>query len=462
MLALAVVGAFASVGAAAFVGGRMALATMVAAELFLLCAWKPATGTYVYIATLPFLVGLGRDRIIPFFRPNEALLLLVIAGALTGAYLRYVNGRSFYVRLTPVDTPLAVFVVLSTVWPLTSMLIRSEVPAGSDIAAVLPICKLAGLLLLVRTTIRTESQRLVCIRLIAWTAFVVAVIAFLQTRGVGPVTAFLDTFYAAEGTPASTERGSATLGHPIAVGDYIVIGLALVIASGVRHLLRRWEQILLGVVLAAGVLGTGQFSTWLGVLVAGTAVLSRYPALRQRAVRFLPAVLLVLVLAAPTVANRLEGFGGERGLPLSWLTRWDNVAHLYWPQIAEGGFLIGISPNSVLVPPDTWREQIYLESGYLQLLWVGGIPLVIAFGWLAVALRRHCQRTAGMPGAVGACGSALEAAWWMVLILSLIDIHLLLRGSGDLIFMLIAIATAARTEGTSITHAALRQSHVLR
>ncbi|WP_211169603.1 hypothetical protein [Pseudonocardia bannensis] len=398
-------------------------------------------GTYVYLVTLPFLAGLGRDRVLPVFRPNEALLLLCIAAAMTGGYLRYLNGKPLRLRFRPIDGPLAAFVLLSTLWPITSMMLRGQTPELSDMMAVLPICKLVGLLLLVRTTVLNEQQRLRCIRIIMWTAAVIAVLALLQTRGFGPVVSLLNTFWSPEDSPVTTDRGTTTLGHAIATGDFITIGLALVIASSVRGILGRRERIVLGSFLAAGVLASGQFSTWIAALLSVVVILCRYPGLRRRAVRLIPVTVPLLIVGAPVVSARLEGFGGERGLPISWLTRWDNIASVYWPHIADWGFLIGVSPNSVLPAPDVWRELLYLEAGYLQLLWVGGIPLFVGFAWFAIMLNRQIRSSADHPGATGACASALEVAWWMVLVLSLIDIHLLLRGSGDLIFTLIAITT---------------------
>ena len=84
---------------------------------------------------------------------------------------------------------------------------------------------------------------------------------------------------------------------------------------------------------------------------------------------------------------------------------------------------------------ETWRELLYLESGYLQFLWVGGLPLLAAVGWLSVVVLRQARRVAADPGPAGAFAAALWAGWWMVLVLSVIDIHLVLRGTGELIFV---------------------------
>lgn len=445
--------------------GAWILVVVAALALFVLTAWRPVVATYLYLVTLPFLAGIPRDTLLPVVRPNEALLVLLIAGALAGGYLRFLTGEPLRLRLRPLDGALGALVLLSTVWALASMMLRGIPPESSDLLAVLPICKLAALLLLVRTTVRTEVQRLRCIRIMIWTAAAISLIAILQTLQFGPVVSLLSSYWTDSSDGADlTARGSTTLAHPIATGDYIIIGLTLVIGCRVRGLLGRWEALVLGLVLGTGALASGQFSTWISLLVAAIVILYRNPELRRRALRFLPAVVPVLIVGAPAVLARLEGFGGAHGLPPSWLIRWDNLTYFYLPKIVDFGFLIGVSPDSVLVPPDVWREHVFLESGYLQLLWVGGIPLFVCFCWFSVALLRRVRELVVRPDSVGACAAALEVAWWMVITLSLIDIHLFLRGSGDLTFTLIAITTRGlhSSEVAAVGRVAVGGVHPLR
>jgi hypothetical protein len=123
------------------------------------------------------------------------------------------------------------------------------------------------------------------------------------------------------------------------------------------------------------------------------------------------------------------------------------VTHLFLPHLVENGrFLVGVSPNSTVVPPDTWRDIVYLESGYLQLLWVGGVPLLVGFIALSVTVLSLTRRLSSRTDGVGACASALNIAWWMVLLLSLTDPHLFMRGPSDLLFTLIAIVTGRAAE----------------
>lgn len=418
-----------------------ALGLLVGMGLFAAAAYRPVFATYAYLGTLPIVAGIDRGILIPLVRPNEALLALLLAGAILGGYLRFCRGDGVPLRPHRLDMPLAAFTLLSTVWPLASLMLRGQTPLVSEMVAVLPVSKLVAIYLLVRFTIATEPQLLRCIRLIVWPGAVVALIAILQTLQFGPVVSMLKAGW----TPTMergelTERGSTTLASSIATGDYIIICLVLVISCGVRALLGRRERLVLGFVLGAGVLAAGQFSTWISAVVAGALIFWRFPELRRRAVRFLPVVAAACVVGAPAFVGRLQGFG-ELGLPQSWLVRWDNLASLYLPEFDLLRVFMGVTPDPVLQAPETWREVVYLESGYLQFLWIGGIPLLAAFGWLSVVVLRSTAQLRARPDALGACVSALEIAWWFLLVLSVLDPHLTLRGTGDLLFTLLAIAT---------------------
>ncbi len=415
--------------------------------IFAAAAYRPVFATYAYLGTLPIVAGIDRGNLIPLVRPNEALLAVLLAGAIFGGYLRYCRGETVPFRLHRLDVPLAGFVLLSTVWPLASLMLRGQLPLITEVVAVLPICKLLAIYLLVRFTIATEPQLVRCFRLIVWPGAVVAVIAILQTLQFGPVLAMLAAGWSPEAEAGElASRGSTTLASPIATGDYIIICLVLVLCCGARGLLERRERLVLGLVLGTGVLAAGQFSTWISAAVAGALILWRFPELRRQAKRFLWVIPIAFVVGAPAFIGRLEGFA-DLGVPISWLGRWDNLSNFYIPEFGLVNVLVGVSPDPVLDAPETWREVIYLEAGYLQFLWIGGLPLLIAFGWLSVAVLRRARELTGSPGAVGATASALEICWWFLLVLTVLDPHLTMRGTGDLLFTMLAITTGALCGG---------------
>ena len=76
-------------------GPLLALATigvLVLVGLFAAAAYRPVFATYGYLGTLPLIAGIDRGNLIPLVRPNEALLVVLIAGAVFGGYLRWCRG----------------------------------------------------------------------------------------------------------------------------------------------------------------------------------------------------------------------------------------------------------------------------------------------------------------------------------------------------------------------------------
>ncbi|MGH3914452.1 MAG: hypothetical protein ACRDTC_13765 [Pseudonocardiaceae bacterium] len=444
LIAGTALGAVVVLSAAIVFGARgvgVVLGVLLGVGLFTVTVYRPIAALYVYLGTLPIVVGIDRDTLIPLVRPNEALLVLLLAGACLGGYLRYCRGDAVELRLNRLDVPLAAFLLASTVWPLTSLMLRGHTPLPADLAAVLPVCKLVAIYLLVRFTVSTQEQVVRAIRLIIWPGSVVAVIAILQTLGFGPVLTLLASVWSpTEAAGTITERGGTTLSSPIATGDYIIFCLVLVICCGARGMLDRRERLGLGIVLSAGVLASGQFSTWISAAVAATLILWRFPDLRRKAWRFLPMLPIIFAIGAPAFLARIGGFS-DRSVPDSWQGRWDNLSTFYLPRFDWLNILVGVSPDPVLQAPERWREVIYLENGYLQFLWIGGIPLLLAFGWLSVAVLRRSEELMAEPGALGASAAALWIVWVFLLVLTFIDPHLTMRGIGDIIFVLLAITT---------------------
>ncbi len=433
-------------GAAGTIGGRYVLLAVLGLAATAVTIRRPISATYIYLVALPFLAGIERGALVPLVRPNEALLVLLLVAVLAGAYVRHVAGGPIRVRVEPLDAPLAVFVLLATLWPVASLLLRGVEPHAADLAALLPVCKLTAVLLLVRTTVVSDVQMRRCVQLVVLPATAIALIAVLQTLRFGPVLGLLEAYWNATTTSFDTEvRGSTTLAHPIATGDYIVIGLVLLVTGRLKGVLRSRWWLIPGAILATGVLAAGQFSSWLAAVIAGAIVLRGFPAARARAALLAPLVPVAAVVGAPAVLGRLANFqSGE--IPVSWQVRWDNVAHFYLPQLAGPGLFLGVSPNSVIEAPETWRDKIYIEAGYVQFLWIGGLPLLLAFLWLSVRILRHVARRRSAPGAYGVCCATLEVIWWIVLVLTVLDPHLFLRGVGDVLFTLIAISNRSAHE----------------
>lgn len=424
--------------------GTVAIAVVLlalsAGAVLVVTALRPVSAVYLYVATMPFLAGIDRSTLIPLIRPNEAVLALAVTGAVAGGLVRGIrSGVLPRPVLHRVDLPLAVFVVLATVWPVASEMLRGITPTGADLAATLPIIKLAALYVLVRVTVRSRTQVERLVRLVVWPAALVGATAVLQTLQVAPVLSVLQVWWASGGAAADLqERGTTTLGSPLATGDVLVIAAVVLVCCTVRGLLGRRERIVAAVLLVAGILATGQVTAWISAAVAAGFLLAAFPELRRRSWRALLPLAVLAAVGVPALSVRLQATSSG-GVPISWLTRWDNLSHFYLPALGDFHFLLGVRPDSVLRAPETWRDVIYLESGYLELLWVGGIPLLLGFVWLSRAVLRTARDGAGAPDARGALAQALGISWWMLIVVSVLDAHLTLRGTGDLLFVLLGV-----------------------
>jgi hypothetical protein len=279
-------------------------------------------------------------------------------------------------------------------------------------------------------------------------AVAISTIAVLQVLDVEPVASLIHTYYPV--LPLDLHRASTTLSNPVATGDYMLIGAVLLLTSWMRGLFVGRGLTVCVILLAAGLTAAGQFSTWLGAAIVGVVLLRVNVSLRKPAVQFAPVLVIAVLVSSPALVDRLGEFSNGQSAPVSWLVRWTNLTTLYLPPLFEdGGFVLGVRVNSVIAPPDTWRDAVYLESGYLQLLWMGGIPLLVGFIWLSAAVLGRSGQLSMRGDDIGACAAAVVVVWWMVLILLLFDPHLFMRGPGDLFFVLIGITLSSAAERRS-------------
>ena len=353
-------------------------------------ARHPVWAAYIFLATQPFVGGIDRGKLIPLLRPSEAIQFGLMGAVLLGALIRACQGERMTVRLTKLDRAVVILCLVSSLWPLCWEFMRHQIPSSSDIFSTVVLWRLAGLYAMFRWVVKTPEQVRKCLWILLVSATLLAMLAILDSLGIwhpgGPWTPALNQ-------GPSSGRGGATLNSAIAVGDYL--GYSLAVAS-VWILRRRRPRLLIaamGGMIFLGILGTGQFSAWFELIIVVFVVARTEGQMRQLLKWLAPAAFAGAIVAWPVVSTRLSGFGsaGHSLLPQSWQGRIDNLTNFYIPRLAHFRWVFGIRPDTVLPAPETWRQVIYLESGYLWLFWVGGIPLVLAFLWLL----RHGFRVTG-------------------------------------------------------------------
>ncbi len=421
----------------------LALSLLVAVA----AVWKwPPLAAYALIGLTPLTAGISRGTALPFVRVNEAIALVVGVALVTRFIVQLRTGQLPKLRLGSVEVSMVLLAVCSSVVPLWWMTVRQRVMTGDDLLYGLVLWKYFGLYVLIRMSVSTDRQILRCLRISVVAACVVAVLAILQSLGLFGVPRILAIWYPAFGFNGATNtfsaRGSSTLGLPAATADLMLFNLAIV--SGVWMRSRRHRALLVpaAALLVLAALSAGEFSSAIGLVVAVIAIAVVTNSARLLAI-FVPAGLVSSQLLQPVFAARLSGFQSVAGLPVSWIGRLQNLQSYFWPTLfSHWNFLLGVRPSARIPVASQVTGFVWIESGYTWLLWGGGIPLFAAFVFFVVATAKRGWDAAHKNlGAAGVAGIASFVAIIVTAVLMAFDPHLTYRGSADLMFVLIALAT---------------------
>jgi hypothetical protein len=411
------------------------------------CVWKwPALAAYLVIAITPLTAGINRGAALPVLRPHEALAFLVgIALASRGlAQLR--TGQLPRLRLGRVELSMLLLAVCSSLLPLWQMTVRQRPISNDDFLYTVVLWKYLGLYALIRMSVRTDRQIWRCLWISVAAASVVAVLAILQSLGLFGVPRILATYYAPFGyTNAFAARGSSTLGLPAATADLMIFNLAIVSGLWVRSRGRRGLLAAAAGLFVLATLSAAEFSSAIGLVVAVVAIAVITNSARLLAV-FVPAGVIASQLLQPVFAARFSGFQTVSGLPVSWIGRWENLRAYYLPLLfSHWNLLLGVRPSARIAVASQGTGFVWIESGYVWLLWGGGLPFLAAFVFFVLATAKRGWNAAhDNLGAAGVAGIASFVAITVTAVLMVFDPHLTYRGSADLMFVLIALA-ATRT-----------------
>lgn len=409
----------------------------------------PAFGAYLLLFTTPLLTGLARGAI-PL-RPNEMLLLAVLFAMAVRVVLLMLCRQYQLPHLDRMDFALIALSVSSSLLPVLWCLARAVPLTQDDLLYSLVFVKYYALYRVFRSTIRTVPQVQVCLILSMLAAIIVAIVGVLQVRGLFGVPHFLMVHFDkpfegfAEGSLAMMRaRATSTLASTFATADLMIMNT--IIALGLFRTTRRHWALVVGLIaFLAGCVVAGEFSGYLGMLVAVLA----YGALNGNLFSLLPKSLAIgsvgILPFWGVIADRLAGFSLPQGVPHSWNGRWENLQHFFFPRLADFNWLLGVQPSPRLPAPEAWRDFVYLESGYVSLVWCGGLPLLAAFayfvGVVVTKLRRVARQRRDAVGVAALAGFCYLIA---ILVLMLFDPHLTVRGSADLFFPLLAMSLVDR------------------
>ena len=431
-------------GLAAGVAPEAALAGAAVVVLVVLVALRPVSAAYLWLGATPLIVGIDRGTALPVLRPNEALLLLLI-GTLAARWLVLLwLGRAGRPKLGALDAWFFLLALTGAALPLLWVLARGRALAVEDLLYAATVVKYYLVFVLVRIAVHNQTQARRCLWVALCAGAVVAVVAVLQSLRLFGVPELLSTYWAPAGrSQLSVGRGSSTIGVPAGTADVMIFSFAISAGMILTHSTRR-KAVLLGLsaTFVVGALASGQTAGLIGLLVGVLAV----GIVTRRLLAVLWAVVaitpVVAFLVAPVVALRLAQRDERSGVPASWLARWDNLTTYFWPELFSNySWILGVQPMPEAQGQESWQGVVYIESGHTWLLWIGGLPFLLAFLCFVRAAIRTAARTArSSTGAFAAAGVAAFTAWWVIAVVTVFDPHVFLRGSADLSFPLLALA----------------------
>ena len=416
-----------------------ALATALAAAAFV----HPPLAVYVIVLT-PLVAGMDRGTALPLIRPAEAITILVGVAVFARVLLALASGDPLLARPGAAEASIVFLAVTGSVLPLLFLAARGEAPTQDDILYSVQVLKFVLVYVIVRVSIRTKEQVGRCLRLAMAVGAVVAVLGVLQALDMLGVRQVLLTYFPpTDDALVGSSRASSTLAHPFAMADLMIFNVAIAGAWFERMGRQRW-LLTAGALFAVGALSSGEFSGALGLVVAVVALGLLTGHVHRAVVALLPVAMIAAVILRPVIDARLQGFSSPEGLPDSWLGRMHNLQTYVWPRLAEGlNWVLGVRPSARVPIGNAPEPFVYIESGYTWLLWVGGVPLLAGFIVFLVTNLRAVRRRAQQNDQIGVASTAAFVALSVVGVLTILDPHLTLRGSGDLLFVLLALAHVA-------------------
>ena len=435
LLGIAVVAALADIKI------KYAVAAVIVIGVMCWIMVRPPFAAYLLIFLTPLVVGVSGGAVVPLLRPNEALI--VLAGAAIG--LRWLaglrSGDIRWPRLDRVDVTLIALGVTSSVLPLMMMLVRQRPMTKDDLFYCMVMWKLLAEYVIVRSVISTREQAMRCLVLSMVAAAIVCAVGIVQSLGLAGFPGLIARYTSASSADGlvSIGRGSSLLGLPAATADLAILNLGIAIAMITRGYPRRLWLGGLAVLYALGVLAAAEFATVLGLIIAVFA-LTALTRSGRLAVYMIPVGFLGGVLLWPVIQLRLSGFHSTSGLPVSWLDRVYNLRTFFWPVLfSDHNWILGVRPSPRIATSNKAEGYIWIESGYTWLLWGGGVPLVASYIAFAAAVIQKSWGYAKRADPAGIAATAVAAAMCSQVVLMLFDPHLTFRGSGDALFLLLAL-----------------------
>ena len=154
----------------------------------------------------------------------------------------------------------------------------------------------------------------------------------------------------------------------------------------------------------------------------------------------IPVSVLGGLLLWPVISSRLGGFNSPSGLPVSWIDRLYNLRTYFWPVLfSDNNWILGVTQAARIALESKRFGFVWIESGYTWLLWGGGIPLLASYIAFVGAVLRKGWIYMRRADTAGIAATAVTVAICAQVVLMVFDPHLTYRGSGDALFLILAL-----------------------
>ena len=375
------------VGVAASRGLAAGLVAVLAVAATLWAVRHPATGAIAIVALVPVISGMRRGLPIPGLRLAEVLAVGFSVLLLTTA------GRQQWQRWQAFDWLALAYVVATFALGLFDTLARGDSLSGEDLGQLVGPLQFFLLYRAVLVALPRRDQRQRAVDWLLAASIVVSTLALLQALRVPGVAELLVD---ATGQDYSHRlawaipRANGPFPHWTMLAGYlfaIIVLCSALLLAGVSARRRRLVLAALTTSALALVL-TVTLAPMLGAL-AGALALAWWYRRSGRVLAYLAVGgLLALLAFQPLLSRRADDqFQTQASsssdyslVPHTVSARVGFWTDQYLPAL-QGRWLTGYGPQ---IPPEvTWR---FTESIYIALLLRGGLPLLLIYGALSVAL----------------------------------------------------------------------------
>ena len=410
---------------------------------------RPAAGCSLLVLLIPLTTGLGRGTIVPFLRPNEALLLALLGGLALHWLLGSRGGRP----LTSLDLAVGSFGAGMVVVPCLVLFLSDQL-GSVDMDALRELLAPAQFLLIYLVFSRTQfSSRDVrtMLNLAMLAGIIVGLLAVVELVDVGGTRDLVGRYYPVPATPSwdPVYRPTSTLGHFSAVGAFGAMNftLALALATQRNHQFSRAWLILVMVVNLAAVVVSLTLAPLLALPIAAGIVLWHGRRVPRELGISLGALALAFVIFWPAVSGRIAQQGlatsGGTGLviPQTFEARLEHWQDYFLPALADH-FWLGtgtIIPGIVPTPLTEFVDNEYLRDAFRA--GVVGLMLLLVM-LLAIALTGWRSRRADSDPMQRSLGSTCLA---LVIFLALVGVtaeYLFFGGVSQEFAMLVGLLAA--------------------